>query len=343
MGLFASHAQPAPLTVPHNVWAWPAVAGQVPAGFMGVQVGASGQADASVSAGELLPAGRTGRETQLWWVRAEPWTFCFAPWREQSPQAGLALTLRPHAVGDSWAGLAEWLWSCRGAVTDAVLAENLRRLAALSSLPPCATEDLLAERARWVNTSVGLSMGIALTSLSRVDLDLPAAPEPPLATAAADAAASASVAPPESAATLPWDVLVGRDEHACRRLYADLPRLDRRLRQIWGAHGWADDAARAQRQRRLQDRLNLLAATVGRPVSLKQQLGASRGPTPAQRRMIGAAALLAQQTLGEAWAALEAMVPGTVPTDDALERLEQVAEQLAEQVQMRLRAWWEFS
>jgi hypothetical protein len=59
--------------------------------------------------------------------------------------------------------------------------------------------------------------------------------------------------------------------------------------------------------------------------------------------MIGAAALLAQQTLGEAWAALEAMVPGTVPTDDALERLEQVAEQLAEQVQMRLRAWWEFS
>ena len=131
------------------------------------------------------------------------------------------------------------------------------------------------------------------------------------------------------------------DRRACRRLQAELPILDRKLRTCWAGQGWSDDMNVYTAQRGIVTRLGLLAGKFGQPVSVEQRFAPGREPSDVQRHMVAVAAVRAEQALGQAWATLEGLHANTAPTAAGLAPLAAAVDRLEHEVNRRLRAWWE--
>jgi len=324
-----------------EVWAARAPAGVVSQGFVGLRLGPDGAVDQVAIAGQALAAGKNMAGMPLWWVRTQPWWLRFAPEPELAPEAGLALEIEPFAEGGEYGLLTPWLAEQRADVVADTFAAPLRQHPKVRTLPPCVTSAVLgASRVELHAYAVG-RFGVRVLSLRRVDLPPPAANSPASADVAPQAVGADVIAVPApgNVATT-WADLVSMDRRACRRLAAELPVLDRKLRKRWSGQGWSNDVDTYMTQRSLQQRLGLLAGKFGRPTSVEQRFAPGHGPDLAQRQMVAAASLRAEQALGQAWAAVEGLQADTMPSSAELSAVADAIDRLEHEVNRRLRAWW---
>lgn len=344
---FFKATTPAPgatrFAVAEDVWAARCPAGVVDPGFVGLRIEPDGTLAPVVSAGQVLTVGKANSGALLWWVRTPPWSLRFAPEPELAPEAGLALEIEPFAVGGEYGLLSSWLALQRADVRADAFASLLRQHPMVSTLPPCVTNAMLAKRKVALREYTVGQFGVRVLSVRRVDLPPPdEAPAPPAVLAVP--AVSGAVAPAQPAAgnvATTWADMVGMDRRACRRLQAELPLLDRKLRKCWAEQGWSDDMSVYTAQRGIVTRLGLLTGKFGQPVGVEQRFAPGRGPNDAQRHLVAVAALRAEQALGQAWAALEGLQANTAPTAAELAPVAAAVDRLEHEVNRRLRAWWE--
>lgn len=346
MSFFKSQTPaPAPAKVPEDCWALLVADGPVALGFTGLCIAASGEVEQVVFAGQKLSRTAAKRASQLWWVRQGRWAFEFAPEPELAPEAGLAVEIEPFDEAGDYGLLSPLLVSQKGPITAGFWGALMRSVPCIRTLPPCVTVEQLDRRRKDLHIQAIKAWGVRVLSLRRVGLSPPEDKHPTSGSDAVHTDASVALAGSTvlDSAQLPWAEVVTADRRACRRLAKELPALDGRLRSIWTGDAWSSDMAVYQVQRRLQQRLSLLGDKFGIPVSIDQRLGNGGEPNADQRRLLAAAALRAEQALGNAWVVLESMVPGAAPSSENLDALEQVVDRLEREVNRRLTTWWELA
>lgn len=332
--------EPVPAEVPPETWALRAVDAPVPVGFFGVLVNEKGDVVSEAVAGQKLKIPTGSGQKAAWWVRSGPWEMRFAPHPRQAPEAGLAVVLEPQETHGSHSFIGSLLLSFPSAITADDLAPYWRGAPCIRAMPPCVTPLQLEERRLELRRYATARLGLVVSQLRRVDLDLPA----PSAPAQPPRQQPASQPPQESRAAPvqpDWADVVAQDELACQRLWRDLPRLDTHLRHVWAGPGWSADLAIYRRQQAVAQRVGLLGAKLGRPVALAQPFYGGRAPTRLQRLWIAAASSKAEQVLNEAWAVVAQLQPKTEPNPEQLLRLEDVVDRLEHEINRRLKAWWE--
>lgn len=356
----AAQAPETEMGCPDDVWAARDRMGPVPVGWVGLRVAPNGQHQDWIHAGQSLRSpSRKSPAGTVWWVRAVPWTFRFAPWPGLAPEAGLEATVELDCLNpDGRVLLALALCNAEEDVTGRRLAMEWSALEVVKALPTCVQPAELASCAEALEQRVWPVLQLRVLSLRRVDLSLPLAisPSQSAPTEGAEGQEVAGGAAPSSAESITGegaqttDTQTGPSLHQLREkdrqtwalVARELPRLGVCLERCWAGGGWSTEPAVANRQRAVAQRMGLMAGKLGSLPVLSLPKGSNALNFVARHRLAWAHSAEVLDALANTQVALAALPQGRVPPDEhLLQVLERAVEALDERVHERLHPWWE--